>query len=85
MVRAAHWLRDGQVRHEPGRAGLAGELRGKGIAVNALWPRTTIATAAIKNLLGGDEIMRQSRTPEILADAAYAIFKKRAEASPASS
>ena len=53
--------------------GLAGELRGK-VAVNALWPRTTIATAAVKNLLGGDVLMRMSRTPEILADAAYAIF-----------
>jgi citronellol/citronellal dehydrogenase len=58
--------------------GLAGELRPKGIAVNALWPRTTIATAAIKNLLGGDEVMRRSRTPEILADAAYAVFAKPA-------
>ncbi len=56
--------------------GLAGELRERGIAVNALWPRTTIATSAIKNLLGGDAIMRASRTPEILADAAAAIFKK---------
>jgi citronellol/citronellal dehydrogenase len=56
--------------------GLAGELRGKGIAVNALWPRTTIATAAIKNLLGGDAIMRASRKPEILAEAAYRIFHK---------
>jgi citronellol/citronellal dehydrogenase len=55
--------------------GLAGELRGK-IAVNALWPRTTIATAAIKNLLGGDAIMRCSRKPEIIADAAYRIFQK---------
>jgi citronellol/citronellal dehydrogenase len=55
--------------------GLAGELRGK-IAVNALWPRTTIATAAIKNLLGGDAVMRMSRKPEILADAACRIFKK---------
>jgi citronellol/citronellal dehydrogenase len=59
--------------------GLAGELRGRGIAVNALWPRTTIATSAIKNLLGGDQIMRASRTPEILADAAYAIFNKPAK------
>ncbi len=58
--------------------GLAGELRGRGIAVNALWPRTTIATAAIKNLLGGDAIMRASRTPEILADAARLIFLKDA-------
>jgi citronellol/citronellal dehydrogenase len=59
--------------------GLAEELKGDGIAVNALWPRTTIATAAIKNLLGGDAIMRMSRTPEILADAAYAIFQKPAK------
>ena len=58
--------------------GLAGELRSKGVAVNALWPRTTIATAAIKNLLGGDAIMRASRTPEILADAARVIFLKDA-------
>jgi citronellol/citronellal dehydrogenase len=58
--------------------GLAGELRGKGIAVNALWPRTTIATAAIKNLLGGDEIMRRSRSPDIVADAACRIFAKSA-------
>ena len=56
--------------------GLAGELRGK-VAVNALWPRTTIATAAIKNLLGGDEVMRRSRTPAILADAAYRVFAKQ--------
>jgi citronellol/citronellal dehydrogenase len=55
--------------------GLAGELRGK-VAVNALWPRTTIATAAVKNLLGGDRLMSMSRTPEILADAAYAVFNK---------
>ena len=58
--------------------GLAGELRDKKIAVNALWPRTTIATAAIKNLLGGDEMMRASRSPQIMADAAYAIFTKSA-------
>jgi len=54
--------------------GLAGELRNKGIAVNALWPRTVIATAAVNNLLGGDALMRQSRKPEIVADAAYAVF-----------
>jgi citronellol/citronellal dehydrogenase len=59
--------------------GLAGELRTKGIAVNALWPRTTIATAAVKNLLGGDALMRMSRTPDILADAAHAIFEKPAK------
>jgi citronellol/citronellal dehydrogenase len=58
--------------------GLAGELRERGIAVNALWPRTTIATSAIKNLLGGDELMRRSRSPEIVADAAYRVFAKPA-------
>jgi citronellol/citronellal dehydrogenase len=55
--------------------GLAGELRGK-VAVNALWPRTTIATAAIRNLLGGDTMIRRSRKPEILAEAACRIFEK---------
>src|SRR4051795_8965185 len=59
--------------------GLAGELRDRGIAVNALWPRTTIATAAIKNLLGGERVMRMSRTPEIMADAAYVLFHKPAK------
>jgi citronellol/citronellal dehydrogenase len=59
--------------------GLAGELRTKGIAVNALWPRTTIATAAVKNLLGGEILMNASRTPEILADAAHMIFEKKAK------
>jgi citronellol/citronellal dehydrogenase len=58
--------------------GLAGELREKGIAVNALWPRTAIATSAIKNLLGGDAVMRMARKPDILADAAHAIFLKPA-------
>ena len=58
--------------------GLAGELRPKGIAANALWPRTTIATAAVKNLLGGDVLMRRSRSADILADAAYLIFLKPA-------
>jgi citronellol/citronellal dehydrogenase len=56
--------------------GLAGELRERGIAVNALWPRTTIATAAIRNLLGGERVMRMSRTPDIMAEAAYRIFQK---------
>jgi citronellol/citronellal dehydrogenase len=58
--------------------GLAGELRSKGIGVNALWPRTVIATAAVNNLLGGEALMRASRTPEIMADAAYLIFNKPA-------
>ena len=56
--------------------GLAGELRRQGIAVNALWPRTAIATSAIRNLLGGEQIAQASRTPEIIADAAYAVFHK---------
>ncbi|HEX9812459.1 MAG TPA: short chain dehydrogenase, partial [Burkholderiales bacterium] len=47
-----------------------------GIAVNALWPRTPIATAAVQNLLGGDAAIRGSRKPEIVADAAYAILTK---------
>ncbi|MDI1342808.1 MAG: NAD(P)-dependent oxidoreductase [Pseudolabrys sp.] len=55
--------------------GLAGEQRGK-IAVNALWPRTTIATAAVRNLLGGDALINMSRTPDILAEAAWRIFQK---------
>jgi len=58
--------------------GLAGELRPNGIAVNALWPRTLIATAAVKNLLGGDEMIQRGRKPEIVADAAYTIFAKPA-------
>jgi citronellol/citronellal dehydrogenase len=48
-------------------------------AVNALWPRTTIATAAIKNLLGATPFMRRSHTPDILADAPYLIFTKPAK------
>lgn len=56
--------------------GLAGELAPKGIAVNALWPRTTIATAAVQNLLGGDKMVQASRTPEMIADAAWMVFKK---------
>ncbi len=58
--------------------GLAGELRRQGIAVNALWPRTTIATSAIRFLLGGERIIRMSRGPEIMAEAAARIFAKPA-------
>ncbi len=54
--------------------GMAGEFREQGVAVNALWPRTGIATAAIKNLLGGDEMIKRSRKPEIMADAAHFIL-----------
>jgi len=56
--------------------GMAEELKPRGIAVNALWPRTTIATSAVRNLLGGEEMVRASRKPEILADAAHAILTK---------
>jgi len=56
--------------------GMAEELRSDGIAVNALWPRTTIATAAVRNLLGGDDAIRGSRTPEIIADAAHHILTR---------
>ncbi len=56
--------------------GMAGEFAKYGIAVNALWPRTTIATAAIANIVGGAEMMTKSRKPEIMADAAYLILTK---------
>lgn len=56
--------------------GLAAELRGDGIASNALWPRTLVATAAVQNLLGGDAAMARARRPEIYADAAYAILNR---------
>jgi citronellol/citronellal dehydrogenase len=56
--------------------GLAEELKQYRIAANALWPRTTIATAAVKNLLGGDFLMQRSRTAEIVADAAFYILQK---------
>jgi citronellol/citronellal dehydrogenase len=55
--------------------GWAAEFKNK-IAVNSVWPRTTIATAAVKNLLGGEALMQMSRKPEILADAAYYILKQ---------
>lgn len=59
--------------------GLAEELRKDQIGVNALWPKTTIATAAVRNLLGGDFLIQRSRTPAIVADAAMAIFKKSSQ------
>ncbi|MDY7226857.1 SDR family oxidoreductase [Hyalangium rubrum] len=55
--------------------GMAEEFREQGVAFNALWPRTTIATAAI-NMIGGDEMMQASRTPEIMSDAAHAILTR---------
>ena len=56
--------------------GMAQEFAADAIAVNSLWPRTIIATAAVQNLLGGDEAMRRSRRPEIVADAAYEILTR---------
>jgi citronellol/citronellal dehydrogenase len=56
--------------------GLAEELAPRGIAVNALWPRTIIATAAVQNLLGGEATMARARSPEIVADAAHAILTR---------
>lgn len=56
--------------------GWAAEFRKQNIASNALWPKTTIDTAAVRNLLGGEALAKMSRTPEILADAAWIIFNK---------
>lgn len=56
--------------------GLAAELKKYNIAANALWPRTTIATAAVQNLLGGDMLMKMSRTPDIIAESAFCILSK---------
>jgi len=56
--------------------GLAEELKKDKIAANALWPKTTIATAAVQNLLGGDFLMQMSRTPEIVAEAAHYILQR---------
>ena len=55
--------------------GMAGEFRGK-VGVNALWPRTAIATAAVQNLLGGDAMVKASRWPTIMADAAYFVLRR---------
>lgn len=57
--------------------GMSEELRDYGIGVNALWPRTAIATAAVKNMLGGDDMMKTSRTDEIMGDAAHVVVTSR--------
>ena len=85
MVRALHRLHHGEVRHEHVRARPVGRTEAAGVAVNALWPRTTIATAAVGNLLGGDAMMRASRKPDIMGDAAYVIFTKPSRNLPGSS
>jgi len=56
--------------------GLSEELKQYRIAANALWPKTIIATAAVKNVLGGDFLIQRSRTPEIVADAAFYVLQK---------
>jgi citronellol/citronellal dehydrogenase len=58
--------------------GLAAEYRAQGVACNALWPRTTIATAAVEFALGGEQMLRRSRTPQIVADAAHVILTRPA-------
>ena len=56
--------------------GMSGEFKGRGVAVNALWPRTVIATAAVQNLLGGADVVNRSRQPKIMADAARLILTR---------
>jgi citronellol/citronellal dehydrogenase len=58
--------------------GIAEEMRNAGVASNTLWPRTLVATAAVQNLLGGDEAMGRARTPDVYADAAYVVLNKPA-------
>jgi citronellol/citronellal dehydrogenase len=59
--------------------GMSAELKAKGIAVNSLWPETAVATAAVQNLLGGDQAMRACRTPDVVADAAHWILTQPAK------
>jgi citronellol/citronellal dehydrogenase len=59
--------------------GMAGEFRTRGVAVNALWPRTAIDTAAVRNVLGGDAMASQSRTVDIMSDAAWQILTRPAK------
>jgi len=56
--------------------GMAGEFKEQGVGVNALWPETSIATAAVRNLLGGDEMIRRSRKVDIMSDAAHVILTR---------
>lgn len=56
--------------------GMAGEFKKQGVGINALWPKTVVATAAVQNLLGGDEIVKRSRKPDIMSDAAYAVLTR---------
>jgi citronellol/citronellal dehydrogenase len=56
--------------------GMSAEFKDQGVAFNALWPRTAIATAAVRNLLGGDKVVNASRRPEIVGDAAWAVLTR---------
>jgi citronellol/citronellal dehydrogenase len=58
--------------------GMSAEFAEQGVAVNSLWPLTTVDTAAVRNVLGGDQMAAVSRTPDVLADAAYAIVNRPA-------
>ena len=60
--------------------GMSAEFADRGVAVNALWPRTTIATAAVRNLLGGEPMVAASREPAIMGDAAQAVLTRPARA-----
>ena len=57
--------------------GMAEEFKDQGVAVNALWPKTAIATAAVQNLLGGDDSVRKSRNCDIMSDSAYIILTSK--------
>jgi citronellol/citronellal dehydrogenase len=61
--------------------GMSSEFKAQGVAVNALWPRTVIATAAVRNLLGGSDVERRARKPEIMADAAHWILTQNSRRS----
>ena len=77
LARPAYRLHDRQVRHDPAARSASPRSSARPASrSNALWPRTLIATAAVQNLLGGDEAMAVSRKPEFYADAAYAVLTR---------
>ena len=78
MVCSPCSLHHGKIGHELCVLVMAGEFKSKGMAVNALWPKTSTATSAVKSLLGGNELMRRSRKLSIVGDAAYRVFTKQA-------
>lgn len=76
MVWGTYSIHPKQIQHDNDSYGACSRIKKYNIAANALWPKTTIATAAVKNLLGGDALTKMSRKPEIVADAAYYILQK---------